>query len=109
MVLVDAELDLLGAGREAGELLERPGRDDRLEVGPGRLEGRLLHGEPVRVGRGHHELVALELDEDAGQDRARLVTRGGARDLLDRREERRRAIAWSGTSSGGSLGKSSAL
>ncbi len=36
------------------------------------------------------ELVAFEADEDAGQDRPRLVARSRATDLLDRREERSR-------------------
>ena len=52
------------------------------------LERRLLDGEPVRIGRRHDELAARELDEDAGEHRARLVTRRGARDAPDRLEQR---------------------
>ena len=49
------------------------------------LERGLLHREPVRVGRGHHELAGLEAHEDPGQHRARLVARRGAADPRDRR------------------------
>ena len=65
VVLVHAELHLVGAGRDPGELLERARRDDRLELGQRARRRRLLHREAVRVGRGHDELSRLELDEDA--------------------------------------------
>ena len=65
MVLVHAEPHVLGAGGEPGELLQRPRGDDRIEVGAGCLERGLLYREPIRVRRGHDQLVALELDEDA--------------------------------------------
>ena len=64
------------------------GRDDRLELGQRALERRLLDREPVGVGRRHHELAALEADEDPGQHRPRLVARGGAADPADRLEQR---------------------
>ena len=57
---------------------QRAARDDRLEVCGSAAKRRLLDREAVRVGRGHDELVAGELDEDAGQHRARLVARSGA-------------------------------
>src|SRR6185436_1231819 len=87
VVLVDTQADLLGTGGEAGELLQRPSRDDRVEIRACSLEARLLDGESVRVGCGHDQLVALEADENACQNRARLVTRGGPSDLLDRRQQ----------------------
>ena len=65
VVLVDTELDLLGAARDAHELLQRAGRDDRLELRPAGRQRRLLDGEPVRVGRSHDELLALEAHEDS--------------------------------------------
>ena len=73
---------------EACELLERAGGNDRVELGAARGERRLLHGEAIRVGRGHDQLVAFEPNEDAGQHRPRLVSRSRAADLLDRRQER---------------------
>ena len=50
--------------------------------------GGLLHGEPVRVGRGHDDLPRLEADEDAGQHGPALVTRRAAADTRDRLEQR---------------------
>ena len=49
----------------------------------------MLDREAVGVGRDHRQLVALGLDQDAGQDRAHLVARGRAGDPLDRLLERR--------------------
>ena len=89
VVLVDAELHGLRPGGDAAELVERACRDDRLELRAGGRELGLLHGHPVRVGRGHRELRALEPDEDARQHRARLVARRGARDALHGVEQRR--------------------
>ena len=51
-------------------------------------DGRLLDGEPVRIGRGHHDLARLEADEDAGEHRAALVTRRASSDPRDRLDER---------------------
>ncbi len=57
--------------------------------GPALLEPRLLDGQAIRVRGRHGQPVAFELDEDAGEDRARLVARRRPRDLLDGREQRR--------------------
>ena len=84
---MDAELDGI-AGREPRQLRERARRDDRLELGSGLAELGLLDREPVRVGRDHDELAGLEANEDPRQHRARLVTRGGARDTVDGLEQR---------------------
>ena len=59
----------------------------------GRLELGVLDAEPVGVGGDHRQRVALGLDEDAGEDRAHLVARGGAGDEVDRLRERRRRAA----------------
>ena len=88
VVLVHSELHVLGGAGEARELLERACGDDRVELGPARRERRLLHGQTIRVGRGHDQLVAFEADQNAGQDGPRLVSRRRAADLLDRGEER---------------------
>ena len=48
-------------------------RDRRLELG-------VLDAEPVRVGGDHRQRSALGLEQDAGEDRAHLVARGGAGD-----------------------------
>ena len=48
----------------------------------------MLDREAVGVGRDHRQLIALGLDEDAGQDRSHLVARGGAGHALDGRLER---------------------
>ena len=56
--------------------------------GAGDVERRLLHGKPVRIRGRHDELVAGELDEDAGEHGARLVARSRARDTADRLEQR---------------------
>ena len=79
LVLVHADLDGVAVTRDACELLQRAARDDRLELRRGAVELGLLDGEPVRIGRRHHELAAREADEDAGEHRPRLVTRRGAR------------------------------
>ena len=64
-----------------------PGRSPRAPA-TSPVDRGLLHRQPVRVGRGHHELAALEADEDAGQHRARLVARRRAADARDRLEQR---------------------
>ena len=74
---------------DAGELLERPGRDVGLETALERLlERRLLDAQAVGVRRDHAQVAALGRDEDPGEDRARLVARGGPRDLGDGLDER---------------------
>ena len=95
---------------EARQLLERAGRDDRLELRQRALDGGLLDREPVRVGCRHHELARLELDEDAGQHGPALVARRRAADTRDRLERARRGRpAGAATASiSGSRGKSSA-
>ena len=45
--------------------------------------GDRLDRDPVVVGRGEGELVALEPGQDAGQDRPRLVAGGGERGLVE--------------------------
>ena len=87
VVLVHAELDRVAAG-EPRELVSARAGMIASSSGAASPSSRLLHGEPVRVGRGHHELAGLEADEDAGQHRARLVARGRARDPVDRLEQR---------------------
>ena len=64
------ELDLLGALPDARELGESPRRHDCLQLRNRPLEGSLLDGKPVGVGRRHHELAGLEANEDPGQDRS---------------------------------------
>ena len=85
---LEVEQDLVAAGREDDldrvvdvgedptELRQRPGRDDDARLGH-RIEDR--HGldrDPVVVGGGERQLVALEPGQDAGQDRSRLVAGG---------------------------------
>ena len=80
--LVDERLDLrlLVRGCGTAGLCQRPLRDDhpRLSVG-GRDE--VAHRKSVRVGGDHHDPLSADLHEHAGQDRPRLVTRRGSRDL----------------------------
>ena len=79
----------VGRLRDARELLQRARRHVRLEGAVERaLERRLLHRQAVRVGRDHPQLLAGGGDEDAGEDRPRLVARGRAGDLADRGDER---------------------
>ena len=92
------EHDLHGVGLdhagEPGDLAERPRRDDRLaDVGRGRLEGRLAHGQPVRVGGHHREALGPEAHQHAGQHRAGLVAGRGPGHALDGRPRRRRRAA----------------
>ena len=90
VVLVHAELDVLPAAGETSELLQRAGGNDRVELRARLAECRLLHGEPVRVRRGHDQLIAFEANEDTREHRPRFVARRCAADLLDRLEKRRR-------------------
>ena len=71
------------------QLAQRAGRDVRLELlGDRRLELGPLDREPVGVGGDHRQLVSLGGDQDAGQDRPRLVARRGPGDAVDRLLER---------------------
>ena len=88
LVVVQAELELVAGVADPLQLAERAGRDDRLELGPGDLERRLLDGEPVGVGRGHHELSRLEAGEDPRQHRPRLVAGGRTLHPRDGLEQR---------------------
>ena len=54
----------------------RARRRSRLQLGR-------LHREPVGVGGDHRHLLAAGADQDAGQDRAHVVPRGGAGDQVD--------------------------
>ena len=83
-----ADLDRVAGVRDAGKLLQGAARDDRLELWRVAADLGLLDCKTVRVGRGHHDLAAVEAHEDAGQHRARLVTRGGASDAMNRLEQR---------------------
>jgi ATP-dependent exoDNAse (exonuclease V) beta subunit len=65
VVLVHAEGDRLLAAGDAPQLRQRAGGDDRLELGHRALDGGLLHGQAVGIGRGHHQLPLSEADEDA--------------------------------------------
>ena len=77
--------------RQAGELAQRSGRHVGVEGLRQRgLELRVLDGQAVGVGCDHRQLLALDLDEHAGQDRPHLVTRRGAGHALDRLGQRRR-------------------
>jgi hypothetical protein len=71
------------------ELLQRPRRHVGLECAvERRLELGVLDGEAVAVGRRHPQLLLAGRDEDAGQHRARLVARRGARHLHHGLDER---------------------
>ena len=77
-------------GDDAAELAQRSGRDVRLELAADRrLELGRLHRQPVGVGGDHRHLVAAGADQDTGQHRAHVVSRGGAGDDLDRLGHRR--------------------
>ena len=76
---------------DARELLQRAGRDVRLEAAvQRRLERGLLDAQAVGVRRDHPQVRARRRHEDAGEDRPRLVARGRARDLGDGLHERLR-------------------
>ena len=75
-------------GGDADEIRQCARGDDRREIlGRAALERRGAHRHAIGVGRGHREHAARELDEDAGEDGARIIARGGAQDALRRREE----------------------
>ena len=57
-------------------------------VGPPGCHVQLAYGQPVAVGRGQGQPVAVDLDPDAGEHRQRVVAAGGDRDLRDGRGER---------------------
>ena len=72
---------LVDVGQDPGELVEGAGRDDDARLRD-RVEDRdRLDRDPVVVGRGQGQLVALELGQDPGQDRPGLVACGGERGL----------------------------
>ena len=82
-------LDALG-GEDAAQLAQRPGRDVGLDLAAElALQLGPLDRQPVGVGGDHRHLRAAGGDEDAGQDRAHVVARGGAGDQVDARAERR--------------------
>jgi hypothetical protein len=87
LVLLYAELQGPSWGRQPPDLLERPGGNDRLELGDLLRHRRLLVREPVGVGRRHDQLAVAELDQDSGEDGARLVTRYGPAHRCNRRKE----------------------
>ncbi len=88
VVLLQPELHLVCAGCDAGELLQRARRDDRLELRQRPFDRRLLDGEAITVGCRHDDLARLEPDEDAGENGPALVTRRAAADAADRLDER---------------------
>ena len=68
---------LVDVGEDPGQLGERPGGDDEARL-LDRVEGRQrLDRDPVVVGRGQGDPVALESPQDAGEDRSGLVARRG--------------------------------
>ncbi len=84
LVALAGEHDLdrvVDVGQDPEQLVERPGRDDHARLGDGVEDRDGLDRDPVVVGRGERQLVALEPGQDAGQDRARLVAGGGERRL----------------------------
>jgi hypothetical protein len=88
VVLLQAQLDLVAVLCDPAELDERARGHDGLQGRGLARERRLLHGQPVRVGRRHHQAAVLEANEDACKHRPRLVTRRGPADSRDRLEER---------------------
>ena len=75
-------------GGDADEIRQCARGDDRREVlGRAALERRGAHRHAIGVGGGHREHAARELDEDTGEDGARIIARGGTQDALRRREE----------------------
>ena len=68
-------------GQDPGQLVERPGRDDHARLGDGVEDRDGLDRDPVVVGGGERQLVALEPGQDAGQDRPCLVAGGRERRL----------------------------
>ena len=65
------------------EIGQRARRHDRGQLlGRAALERRRAHRHAVGVGRGHRQHAVRELDEDAGEDGAGVVARGGAQHAL---------------------------
>ena len=90
---------VVDVGQDPRELVEGPRRDHDARLRH-RVEDRHgLHRDPVVVGRGERQLVALEPGQDPGQDRSGLVARSGecrlrqgaAQDVLG--DPRRRSLA----------------
>ena len=91
LVLAHRNRDLVRVAGEPLELLQRARRDVGLEAGvDGGFQRRDLHRQPIGVGGHHAQLGPAHGDQDAGEDRACLVTRGRALDARDRLDERRR-------------------
>ena len=64
---------VVDVGQDPGQLVERPGRDDDARLRDGVEDRDGLDRDPVVVGGGEGQLVALEPGQDAGQDRPGLV------------------------------------
>ena len=83
LVLGRGEDDLdrvVGVGEDPRQLVERPCRDRRRSSPSTGVEDRdRLDRDPVVVGGGERQLVALEPGQDAGQDRPGLVAGGRER------------------------------
>ena len=90
---------VVDVGQDPGQLVERPGRDDDARLRDGVEDRDRLDRDPVVVGGGQGQLVALEPGQDAGQDRPGLVAggregrlgQGPAEDVLG--DPRRRSLA----------------
>ena len=90
---------VVDVGQDPGQLVEGPGRDDDARLRDGVEDRDGLDRDPVVVGRGQGQLVALEAGQDAGQDRPGLVAggregglgQGPAQDVLG--DPRRRPLA----------------
>ena len=72
---------VVDVGQDPGQLVERPRRDDHAGLRHGIEDRDGLDRDPVVVGRREGQLVALELGQDPGQDRSRLVACRGERRL----------------------------
>ena len=68
LILVNADVDGVAGARNPRQLLQRTAWDDRFEFRNRAVELGLLDREPVRIGRGHHELAARERDENPCED-----------------------------------------
>ena len=82
--IVDRVVDV---GEHPRELGQRAGRDDEARLLDRIEHADRLDGDPVVVGGGQGEPVALEPGEDAGEDRPGLVARRGERHLEERLAE----------------------
>ena len=72
---------VVDVGQDPRQLVERTGRDHDAGLRDGIEDRDGLDRDPVVVGRGERQLVALEPGQDAGQDRPGLVAGGGERGL----------------------------